>query len=85
MKTTCEACNGTTFCPACNGYGRELVEHLVSPCPECHGYGIVGRRETRHWCRSCGGSGRTLTYGPLLVECELCGGDGACGECEGSL
>ncbi len=82
--TQCQECAGDGECTCCQGNGRILARHLVGECDDCHGYGHTADGLDRIWCPTCGGSGRYLTYGPGLVVCPECIGDGACMGCEGT-
>ena len=81
----CEACHGSgsvvsdhpETCPTCGGAGHITVDTglfgvMMMTCPECEGTGKV----VADPCRSCGGSGRTLTASEVVVDVPAGSHDG---------
>jgi DnaJ-class molecular chaperone len=83
-STPCEECHGDGMCNGCGGDGRTLAQFVSWVCPTCKGYGQVTRDGRLTWCSECGSSGRLISYGPVLEECQDCIGDGACAICQGT-
>lgn len=81
----CDACHGSgsvvsdhpETCPTCGGSGHITVDTglfgvMMMTCPECDGTGKV----VADPCRSCGGTGRTLTASEVVIEVPAGSHDG---------